>query len=147
MAKTKAAHATTDFVTELKTQSEAIQALARQIDNLAKSTDRMLEQMEETGDARQVNTVLEGIRRGEIATFPSKIVAQLIAGENPVRVFRKFRKMTGEELAAKVGISRPYLTQIETGKREPMFPIMVKIAAALDVSLDELVPAKDAAAH
>ena len=49
--------------------------------------------------------------------------------------------MTGEQLASKAGISRPYLTQIETGKREPMFPVMAKIARALDVSLDLLVPA------
>ncbi|WP_374656219.1 helix-turn-helix domain-containing protein [Dongia sp.] len=140
MAKTKAAHAAGGLAVELKAQSEAIEALARQIDSLAKSTNRMLAQVDTSGEAREIQDILQGIRSGEVATYPSRIVAQLIDGENPVRVFRKFRRMTGEELAAKAGISRPYLTQIETGKREPMFPVMVKIAAALEVSLDELVP-------
>nr|WP_298689546.1 helix-turn-helix transcriptional regulator [uncultured Dongia sp.] len=98
---------------------------------------------EDIADATDARAVIEGVRAGTIETFPGELVGRLIAGENPVRIFREFRGMTGEQLAAKVGISRPYLTQIETGKREAMFPVMAKIARALDVSLDLLAPGPD----
>jgi len=42
-------------------------------------------------------------------------------------------------LADKAGISKPYLSQIETGKRKGATDILSAIAKALDVSLDDVV--------
>lgn len=51
-------------------------------------------------------------------TWPEDVVKALIAGEDPVRVFRKHRGMSIKELAEKSGLSQPYLSEIETGKKE-----------------------------
>ncbi len=55
-----------------------------------------------------------------------------------VREKRKEAKMTQKELAEKVGISRPYLVQIEKEIRTPTIPVGYQIARVLDCTLDEL---------
>lgn len=72
-------------------------------------------------------------------TWPIDIVKALIAGEDPVRVFRKHRGMTIKELAEKSGLSQPYLSEIETGKKKGSLDAIKAIAGALDVDLDDLV--------
>jgi transcriptional regulator with XRE-family HTH domain len=47
--------------------------------------------------------------------------------------------MTQPELAEKAGISVPYLSQLETGKRKGSLGAMNAIAKALGVTLDDLV--------
>ena len=42
------------------------------------------------------------------------------------------------ELAKKVGISPPFLSDIELGRRFPSEEILLKLAAALEVSLEDL---------
>ena len=42
------------------------------------------------------------------------------------------------ELAKKVGISPPFLSDIELGRRFPSEEILLKLATALDVSLEDL---------
>ena len=54
---------------------------------------------------------------------------------------RSAREAKGESqvsLAAAAGISQGYLSQIEADDREPTFSIAVRLARALDLSLDEL---------
>ena len=50
-------------------------------------------------------------------TFPAELLKRLLAGDNPVRVYREYRELTGAALAGAAGISQSYLSQIETGKR------------------------------
>ena len=47
--------------------------------------------------------------------------------------------MTQQQLAEKVEISTPYLSQIETGKRTGTSEILLAIARALEVTLDDIV--------
>lgn len=68
--------------------------------------------------------------------FPAALVNAICEGENPIRAYRKFRGFTGEELARMAGISRPYLTQLETGKKAGSIEVLKAIAAALKVDLD-----------
>ena len=49
--------------------------------------------------------------------FPAEVVDRLLAGENPIRVYRNYRRMTQKQLAEAAGINPVYLSQIETGKR------------------------------
>jgi len=46
--------------------------------------------------------------------------------------------MTQQELATRAGISKPYLSQIETGKRQGTVETLSAIARSLDVPLDVL---------
>lgn len=85
-------------------------------------------------DARAVKARIDA---GE-ETWPDSVVKALIAGENPVRVFRKHRGVTMAELAGKAGLSQPYLSEIETGKKTGSIEALKAIAVALMISLDDL---------
>lgn len=76
--------------------------------------------------------------RGEEA-FPMHLYDAIDAGENPVRVFREYRKMNQKALAAEAGISEAYLSQIEGGRRQGSAKTMKAIARVLNVEMDDLV--------
>ena len=70
---------------------------------------------------------------------PGEIVDRLIDGEHPVKVWREHRKMTQGDLAAKVGKSSAYLSQIETWNRDGTIKLYGNLARALKVDIDDLV--------
>ena len=58
---------------------------------------------------------------------------------------RKGRKMTQDELAKRTGISRPNISRFESGNYNPSLEMMVRMAAALDMSVNvKLEQNKDA---
>lgn len=71
-------------------------------------------------------------------TFPIEVADRLLAGENPVKVYRNLRGMTQNQLAAAVKIHAVYLSQIETGKRTGSLKTLTAIADALNVAVDDL---------
>ncbi len=73
--------------------------------------------------------------------LPDEMVARLLAGDNPIRVWREHRGMTGRRLAEAVEVQQSYISQIETGKREGTIDVLRRIATALGVTLDDLYPA------
>ncbi len=73
--------------------------------------------------------------------LPDEMVTRLLAGDNPIRVWREHRGMTGRRLAEAVDIQQSYISQIETGKREGTIDVLRRIATALGVTLDDLYPA------
>jgi DNA-binding XRE family transcriptional regulator len=85
------------------------------------------------------NAALSAFRANGEETFPIAVADALIAGVNPIRVYRQYRAMTQQELAEKCGVAVPYLSQIETGKRHPSTDVIKKIADALSVSVDDLI--------
>ena len=72
-------------------------------------------------------------------SFPAEVVDRLLAGQNPIRVYRDHRGMTQGALAAAAGIHPVYLSQIETGKRTGSAKTLAAIAEALGVTVDELI--------
>lgn len=50
--------------------------------------------------------------------------------------FRKDRKLTQEELAGIIGVSRPSISRFESGDYNPTLDMMVKIAEGLELNLD-----------
>ncbi len=72
-------------------------------------------------------------------SFPAAVVDHLLAGENPIRVYRDHRGLTQKQLADAAGINPVYLSQIETGKRTGSTKTLVSLADALDVEVDDLV--------
>ncbi|MGH2341867.1 helix-turn-helix domain-containing protein [Segnochrobactraceae bacterium EtOH-i3] len=94
--------------------------------------------MEDAADSAAYARFLAREAAGETEMIPAEIVNRLLAGENPVRVWRSHRGLTVTELAEKAGVAQPYLSQIETGKRDGTLETMRRIAAALGVTLDDL---------
>ena len=76
---------------------------------------------------------------GSNNNLPAEIMEQLTIGkDSPIKVIRKHRAMTQGDLATLAGISRPYLTEIETGRKDGSIRALKAIAGALDVSLELL---------
>jgi len=71
---------------------------------------------------------------------PDRVVERLAAGTNPIVVWRTYRGLTQARLAEQAGVTPHLLSNVENGHRDPRFSTMLKIAHALDVSVDELEP-------
>ncbi|MCF1481652.1 MULTISPECIES: helix-turn-helix domain-containing protein [Rhizobium/Agrobacterium group] len=96
------------------------------------------ESLIDRSDIAAADKVKADIAAGDDELVPAEVVNQLLADENPVKVWRMFRKMTARELAEQAGISAPYISEIESGKKDGSFATMKKIAEALRVDLDDL---------
>lgn len=55
---------------------------------------------------------------------------------------RKINRLTQEQLALKVGVSRESITKWENGKIEPTIESIVKLADVFEVNVDELLGVK-----
>jgi DNA-binding XRE family transcriptional regulator len=99
----------------------------------------LIEQAELLEDIQDFDRITAAIERGEEELIPSEVVYAIMDGENPIKVWREFRGLTQQQLADEAGISKPYLSQIETGKRTGTTDILSAIAKALNLSLDDVV--------
>ncbi len=72
--------------------------------------------------------------------LPHDFMRRLVAGENPVRVWREFRGLTQKALAEAAGLTQAQVSRIEGGEGT-RFSTMGAIAAALGIALDELATA------
>ncbi|WP_267358768.1 MULTISPECIES: helix-turn-helix transcriptional regulator [unclassified Methylobacterium] len=99
----------------------------------------LVEAHEDAADIRAVETFRTRLGAGEEELIPSEVVDRLLSGESRVRVWREHRDLRMGELAERAGIASAYLSQIETGKREGTVKIYRKLAAALDLGIEDLV--------
>lgn len=102
--------------------------------------ERLREAAEDAGLARIAAEVERKLVAGEDELISWEMSKRLLGGENPVRVWREHRELTIDKLAGAAGISQPYLSQIETGQRDGTFKVMVALARALEIDLDDLAP-------
>lgn len=88
-------------------------------------------------------------RRREVGEeyIPAEIVDRLLEGDSPLRVWREYRNLTLSQLAEIVGCGTSNLSEIERGRKEGSVTLWRKLAAALDVSLDDLLELEDAASQ
>ncbi|KGF70768.1 transcriptional regulator [Hoeflea sp. BAL378] len=96
------------------------------------------DEYEDLIDSLEAQAIMERVRAGE-ETWPSDLVHELMETDSRIRTYRKYRGMTGSELAQAAGISQPHLSDIENGKKAGSVDVLRRIAAALRVDLDDLV--------
>lgn len=76
----------------------------------------------------------------EQSGLPEDLLDHIYAGDkSPIKLIRKYKGMTQENLAQRAGLSRPYLTEIETGKKDGSVSAIRDIAAALNVPVGLLI--------
>ena len=100
---------------------------------------QLIEQAEMLEDIRDYDVAKAELVKGEDELIPAEIVYAILDGENPIKVWREYRGLTQQQLADKAKISKPYLSQIETGKRTGTTEILSAIAKVLNVSLEEVI--------
>jgi ribosome-binding protein aMBF1 (putative translation factor) len=63
---------------------------------------------------------------------------RILAGESPVRVWREHRGLSLRALAARLGMSAGYISDIEAGKKDGSIETLRAIASELGASMDDL---------
>jgi DNA-binding XRE family transcriptional regulator len=71
-------------------------------------------------------------------TFPAEFADRLLAGDAPLRVWRDYRGLTLQALAASCGVTRQMLSMVEHGKAKPSTDLLGKLAVALGCDMDDL---------
>lgn len=99
---------------------------------------RLVEEAEMLQDVRDYDEAKLTIANGE-ELIPSEVTYALLDGKNPIRVWREYRGLTQQQVAEAAGISKPYLSQLESGQRKGTTEVLRAIGRALNVSLDDLV--------
>jgi len=100
---------------------------------------QLVEQAELLQDLRDYDQTKAALENGVEEIIPLEVAYALLDGENPVKVWREQRGLSQAQLAEAAGISTPYLSQIETGKRKASLKVLSAIADRLGVILDDLV--------
>lgn len=101
---------------------------------------RLVEAREDLDDTIAVDTARAKIKSGEEELVPADVLDRLLAGENPIRVWREHRALTIAKLAELSGVDHSYISAIEAGRREGRVEILGNIAAVLKVEVGDLVP-------
>jgi DNA-binding XRE family transcriptional regulator len=96
---------------------------------------RLTEAEEDLADLR----AFDAAKRKDQELVPIEVADRMIAGESPLRVWREYRGLTQQQLAAAAGISKPYISQIEGEARTPSIDVIKRLAAALAVDVDDLL--------
>jgi len=92
----------------------------------------VLEDVEDAALADAARAADDGFR------IPAAVANALLDGGQPVKVWREQRGLTQEALAAKAGISKAYLCQIETRKRVGAVKTLRAVADALALKVEDL---------
>ena len=101
--------------------------------------ERLIDLAEDRTDTHAAERA-EARRKAGEEYIPADVVDRIIAGENALHVWRKFRGMTQTELSAKAGLSGATVSHLETGKRGTTAPNWRALADALAVDVDDIMP-------
>jgi DNA-binding XRE family transcriptional regulator len=101
--------------------------------------EQFVEAMEMLDDLRAFDAAKQRIAAGE-ELVPSQITYAILDGANPIRVWRVYRGLTQQQLADQAGIRKPYLSQLESGKRTGTTEVLNSLAQALGLTLEDLLP-------
>jgi DNA-binding XRE family transcriptional regulator len=90
-------------------------------------------------DVAAAKAVQADVAAGRDEMVPADVVKRLLGGENPIRVWREYRGLSARDLAFRADLSAAYVSEIETGKKDGSISAVKRIAAVLDVDIDDLV--------
>lgn len=99
---------------------------------------RLVEAAEDASDRQAVDAFRRDLAAGDEELIPVAVVDRLFDGESRIKVWREHRRLTAAALADAAGITQPFLSQLETGKRAGTLETLQAIAAAMGVSIQEL---------
>jgi DNA-binding XRE family transcriptional regulator len=101
--------------------------------------EHLLEMAEDRADELAADRASARRLAGE-EYVPVELIDRIIGGESPLRVWRTYRGMTQDALAEKVGTAANYISLIENGQREGKAALWRKLAEALKVDVDDILP-------
>ena len=103
--------------------------------------ERLCALEEEFADIRAALSVEARIASGEEELIPAQVVDRLLDRESPLRVWREYRALSQSALARASGVNRVQIVEIEAGRNSGSVHTLRKLADALQVAVDDLIPA------
>lgn len=100
---------------------------------------RLVDIVEDKADAAAAEAAERRRIEGE-EYLPAEMVDRILSGESALRVWRKHRGMTLDQLAAVTGSRKSTLSEIENGKAQGKPALWRSLADALRVSTDDILP-------
>ena len=101
--------------------------------------NELQERLEEAEDLADI-AAYDSSNASAEETFPMDFVEQLLlSGQSKIRVIREYRGYSATKLAGTIGISEPYLSQIEHKKRKGTIDFYAKCARYLNVGIEMLL--------
>jgi DNA-binding XRE family transcriptional regulator len=101
--------------------------------------EALLSAAEDAEDILMAERSLARIAAGEVELIPASEVDAYLDAPTPLAFWRKKRGLTQAALAKTVGVTQAYLSEVESGKKEARIGVLKNLAAALKVTVDELV--------
>ena len=126
-------------------KASAIRPIAETADSvtLARSDyEALRELLEDAADLADIEAVARRIDTGETGVLPADVINRILDGEPPLPVLREHRGLTVTELARRAGAAQSYVTEIETGVKTGGAGTLRRLALALDVPLELILPAR-----
>lgn len=102
---------------------------------------RLMERLADLEDSRDLEMIAADPNSRMI---PGEVMRRLLDDEHPLKVWREHRGLSRTELAAKVGLTPGHIGHIESGRRHGTPEGLRRLATALDVKVDDLVPVEPA---
>lgn len=90
----------------------------------------MIASRAESADRAAIDRALRENEAGE--TVPGDVAHAILDCALPLRAWRRHRRLTLDGLAAKVGVTKGYVSQIENGRKSGTLNLVRRLAAALD---------------
>jgi DNA-binding XRE family transcriptional regulator len=103
--------------------------------------ERLLSLNEDLAGLKSALAIAAQIDRGEETAIPAAIAHRLIDGEPPLRVWREAKNLTQTALADLADVSRVQINDIEAGRAAGSIKTLTKLAGALGLRIDDIVPA------
>ena len=100
--------------------------------------DRLCAAADELSDLQAHDRAQAALAAGEEELIPAAHANRLIAGDNALRVWRRYRGLTQAALAEAAGVSRVTVAEIETGRKQGSLQTLRALAGALGIGLDDL---------
>jgi DNA-binding XRE family transcriptional regulator len=120
--------------------AQIVEILGQKIAMLpAEEYESLLEKLEDQADIAAAERAEKRALAGE-EYVPFELVEAIISGENALRVWRKYRGLTLNELAEKTGARHATLSLIENGKAQGKPALWRALATALNVDVDDILP-------
>jgi DNA-binding XRE family transcriptional regulator len=98
------------------------------------------EEYQDLIDARDAEAAMRAVAAGTLPTLSGADVDAYLEAATPLAFWRKHRGLTQADMAREIGVSQPYLAQLENGQREGSVSVYQRLARRLGLSVDELLP-------
>ena len=95
--------------------------------------DALIARAEELEDTLAARMADDGSR------IPHEVALAIMDGERPVAAYRRHRRLTLRQLAARTGLAVGYLSEIERGLKPGSTSALSRIADAVGTTIDTLV--------